>query len=408
MIRIVHLALFAISAILATPCRVGGAEPADLEVERRPPSDRNVIVEADFESDRDPILVPVKVRNKIYKFMLDSGAPEVTYDRSLREYLGASRGTERRARLFGSDVVELCEPSDVYLGRLNIRPKSLVACSDLSNLRRHGVDAYGVIGMNVLQRYVLQLNPDRRQVLLMKSAPASKSAGIPTQRAGVYQAVTADIERFDDVSFIIDTGCTGAADACMPADLFAEFEEDGLFRRIYPGRGFSWPGEGRSRLGVLNEFWLGKWRHAEILLASHQSRSGRYLGLRFWSRYIATFDFPNYMIYLKPSRQYDERADDNPAGFTMRRGWGQTIINALELDGMGQLAGLRVGDIIRFVDTIDASKASLFELRSALRARGKTICLKCEREGKPFVTQLRVPDDDVRRSQELPPTGTAR
>lgn len=72
-----------------------------------PTAEANVLAKFRIESDRDEIVVPVSIANRHYPFMLDTGAPGVTFDRSLRRYLGQSHGTERRANLIGTTVYEL-------------------------------------------------------------------------------------------------------------------------------------------------------------------------------------------------------------------------------------------------------------------------------------------------------------
>ncbi len=55
MIRILHIALFAIWAMSVPRFRAGAAESADSGVKRRPPPDQNIIVQVPFESDRSRV-----------------------------------------------------------------------------------------------------------------------------------------------------------------------------------------------------------------------------------------------------------------------------------------------------------------------------------------------------------------
>lgn len=390
----------AIVVISVMACRVdaSAAEAAKRDRPRMTQPHVNVLGRFRLDSDRDPILVPVRVGDRFYRFILDTGAPGVTYDRLLRQHLGASRGTVNSTSPIGVTEFELCDATDAYLGRINIRTKARVRCTDLGNLRRAGIEAHGVIGMGVLGRYVFEIDPDNRCVALTTSVSSVAAGGIPITTMNGLPSLTARVAGYGEEQFIIDTGCAGAADGSLPARSFGALAAKGLVRQQSTTTGYNETGEISTSIGTIASMSIAGIQHRDLRFSSHPGAIPGLLGLAFWCRYIVTFDFPNSVIYLKKSRQFDERIGDVPSGFTLRRGFGETLVDTVEPASVAAQAGLRGAETLVSVDGVEASSAPLFALRTALRQPGEHRLI-CARAGDRYLVRLRTPRQPDNGSQ---------
>ena len=100
-------------------------------------------VRESFTIDPDDlaVLVPVRVGDKDYRFMLDTGASGSTFDVSLRSHLGPRVGSVSVQDAFGRANDDLYSPPKARVGSLPLT-KEPVLCHDLAlprNVRSQGL-----------------------------------------------------------------------------------------------------------------------------------------------------------------------------------------------------------------------------------------------------------------------------
>ena len=232
-------------------------------------------------------------------FFLDTGASGTCFDKSLERILGARQGTDTSWHFGHQDDAGVYLAPKLYLGGAKLEMTGPnVATIDLEAEieSQVGRPIAGVLGMDVLEHYCLQLDFAAREIRFLDADHADKSGwGKPfslTNTDDVFPALGANLAGSHGPGSLLDTGCT--SDGWLSAALYDQWTNHA-----------SAPAEGqvRSPSGALDgevydDMDLQRLDDDEGSSGdSHMKVNG--IGLRFLSRHLVTFDFPNRMMYLK-------------------------------------------------------------------------------------------------------------
>ncbi len=364
-----HTSLLAIATLLAFArgayCDEPSPEiPSDLVLERFAVS-----------KNGDALLVPVRVAEKNCLFVVDTGASHTVFDTALP--LGRPIGLVTVEGQEAKAEVKLYRPPDTKVGRTSLGTIDAVVGSDLKSDREvSGHPIYGYLGMDFLGRYVVHIDAGKGELLLLKSPPNGAGVELPISwEPGGRLLIVAQTDLAAPVRFTIDTGDVG-------------FESGDLGVL-----------ETRSLLGQRGTRELGKTLVLDLSgTTSRQLIQGRVLkiadfgvqfpifteslgqtpnclGLGFWCRFAATFDFPERKVYLRKSALFDRPDRWNATGLHLWRK--SDVIEVASVDGESPAAqaGFKKGDVLVELDGLIASKTSLFDLRNALCNDGKLTCV---------------------------------
>ena len=102
------------------------------------------------------------------------------------------------------------------------------------------------------------------------------------------------------------------------------------------------------------------------------------LALRFLSRFMVTFDFPNSKIYLKAGADYN-RPDDltnmrRQVGLELVRRDGSIVVDRVRPGSPAAVAGFKAGELFLAIGVSRANETSLFEIRESLTKGGPVTC----------------------------------
>ncbi len=245
------------------------------------------------------VVVPLTIGGHEYRFVLDTCCSSTTFDRSLRSVLGETVGTTLSDGNL-SDVtvkVERCKvPQDFHIGRITLT--GAVECLDLAAVegRETPYPHEGIIGMDVLDGKVLDLDLVNRRVRLLRAESTGES---PDGEGREAVALTRDRHRFavvkvalpDDVeeSFLLDTGMLGAN--WLREELFEQIKDrPGV--RFVQGQNVEMIAVDKMRIGGV------------VLPDMTFVRGGRsILGTAFLAHAdTLTLDLRNDRLYLEPRR----------------------------------------------------------------------------------------------------------
>jgi len=165
------------------------------------------------------VVVPVTIGTKEYRFVIDTCCSSTTFDTHLRALLGPTVGKMQSDRNLSEATVkvERCRvPKNFRIGRLELN--GVVDCLDLAAVegRETPYPHDGIIGMDVLDGNVLQLDLNNQRIRLLRPG---RDDGPQAADWGQTVPLTRDRHRFaviqtqvaDDVeeSFLFDTGMLG-------------------------------------------------------------------------------------------------------------------------------------------------------------------------------------------------------
>jgi Aspartyl protease len=210
-------------------------------------------------------------------FMVDTGSPFTLLDKSLKSKLGKRRDTKPISFPGGGhEEAGLFAAPKLYWGNTRLMTGNFVAVHDFNaHSSRTNASVMGVLGMDCLRYYCLQLDFEAEKIRFLNSdqkATAELGRAFPvTFFRGFYPHVQRANFVGNNTNLLIDVGCNvdGMVDTSAIHGLAVFFSEQ------------DWGGETYTNLIV------GAVGHANAL------------GLRFLARHLVTFDFPKSTMYLK-------------------------------------------------------------------------------------------------------------
>jgi hypothetical protein len=244
------------------------------------------------------ILLPVTLGSRKVFCLVDTGASLSGFDESLKPVLGQPRGHRKLKTPGGSTRVEEFDWPDAKLRDQPLATDRRIVVVDLAEIRQATNDRiYGVIGMDVLRKYRLQIDFDAGWLRFLESLPANTGKlgeRIPMEFTdeGTPFFVGSLGDQASD-RFLIDTGTQGNS---LEATVFDELREQDF---VQPERGFAnvtLAGELRGRRGKLDRLTVGPFTREGLRVSRINFSS---VGLHYLSRFRITFDFPGRCAYLQ-------------------------------------------------------------------------------------------------------------
>ena len=388
--------------------------------------DGEVVERFKVEKDGNDLLVPVQVGGKEYLFSLDTGSTYTVIDRTLltgkpkyeadirsthsgcpyplfdvppaaighcelQKYLARPRGeaylvmsaTESQSGLAGFG--QLSASGQPWI---DPREESGVLGIDLSPFREaSGREMYGIIGMDFLHHFVLQIDFDQGEArLLRKVAPPERAdsfklyysfEGLPLVHCGLCG--------YRESDFLLDTGCDGSGG--LEAYTASDLVEHGYGRPISSARYQTGCGEVTAHLFRVGSFALGSHLVHELTFSDDNENR---LGRGYLSRFEVTFDFPNKLLYVSEGNGFDKPDLTNVSGLHLVRKDGTTVVHWVEPDSAAESSGLEEGDVVLKVDDLEADKTALKDLRRGLCGDDRTVHVAFERDGEQCEAEIEL------------------
>lgn len=193
--------------------------------------DANVIERFRVAKGGDLLLIPVAVRADEHPFLIDTGANHTFIDKRFQNILGTvQRKTTAKTAAEDIDVEEYAAPP-MRIGRTELKPPSKVVCVDLIGTSEAiGAKVDGVLGMDCLRSFAIQIDFEVGEVRFLKSA-----IGAPGEAIRLYfdrygcPRILAAISEFETRRYMIDSGFGGSVG--LQADDFQQLIGGGLISR---------------------------------------------------------------------------------------------------------------------------------------------------------------------------------
>jgi len=356
--------------------------------------------EFDIANDGDMIVLPVNIEGQNYEFALDTGCGITVYDTSFRPLLGTPHGdllvTTPNGRVRG----EVFTAPVTRLGSHRLANNRGVVILDLSTIRRvSGHEVYGVLGMDFLRGRIVTLNPDRRKLTIVESAVDAAARKIPIHYDnGGVPFVDAEIPGFGPRAFQIDTGMFGFSSGNIDHSAFHELMD----RNLLMAKGSStlastFSGSSRLKTGGLKTMSLGGYSHTNLRFREARSSA---LGMGYWRRFVATFDFRENFLYLERSKHFPSPDRDLVGGLHILRIDGHVVVASVDQGSAAAEGGVQAGDVVLAVDNHDAAKTRLHVLRLAMTDRDGFVNVVIQRSEQVLELRIRLESPEEQRAPE--------
>jgi hypothetical protein len=358
--RLISVNIFILLGVVVADGRVHGEESA-----KEIPS-ALVLERFAVAKNGDGLMVPVRVGKRDYLFEVDTGATITVFDVSIP--LGEPVDVVSVDGAEGKVLVKLYHPPEARVGRSSLGPLDAVAGMDLSSLREVlGRPIRGILGMDFLGRYVVHIDIERGELLLLKSAPNDAGVELPISWApGDHPFVVGEAGAGERVSFVIDTGATGLDSGSLGVGEIQSLVRKGQFREIADVMHETISGTNSRKLFQGRLLSLGDFAVPSPIFSESFGWPPNKLGMRFWSRFVATFDFPGHKVYVRKSARFTSPDRWNATGLHLWKRRDSIEVCYVDPDSPAARAGLKKGDLLVELNELIADKSCLFDLRDAL------------------------------------------
>lgn len=323
----------------------------------------NLAFQEKIEFPTVPVMIKAIVEGYPMALMFDTGASTIAIDSewshklewpdekaSIEDAFGRTLNVKKGK--LGSVVLQnfLCVNAPAILG--DFTPYS----------RKLGRRIDGVFGADNLQKLIVDFNFDEKTISAkLTSEPETVRRSIEHLSAGSLPAFYSTL--FDrPLEFIIDSGSNGSIE--LPAGMFDDYVKAGL---IKPGRiksiGHSLGGARHASRGWFNKGELmGKPLRGVTVSAGGRGR----LGLRWLSQFNFSIDFQKKELRYEPRVNYNAVLAGMSVGWDLSFEVNGAVVDRLRPDGKSpaEEAGIRIGDRIEAIGSLDVSKSSLADLNN--------------------------------------------
>jgi predicted aspartyl protease len=353
--------------------------------------------EIDFEFLRNKVIVPVKINEKTYRFILDTGAPNII-SKELDEVLNPKiidtipiyDASEK------SEKLKLVLIEKIELGNLEfVNTATLVQDFGSDNpLKCFGID--GFIGSNMLRNSIIQFDlknkklriTDNKKKLNLKKKYSSKIKLTETQ-SNPYVWIELKGKDKGREEVLIDTGMDGLYDLSMTN--YKIFENKNIFKVIGVSKGASGVGMfGSPESGLQYQLLLPQMKIKHFTLENLTTITGNDNNSRIGSELlkygILTIDYINKRFYFQ-SQNESVIIKDEDVGFSGTLENGNLIVGLVWDDELKN--EISYGDVILEINgkpfnLCELLNKNFFEIESILdlkvkKSNGELISIKVEK-----------------------------
>jgi hypothetical protein len=356
-----------------------------------------------FELLANGIYVPVRVGGKgPYLFAVDTGSTNSVIASEVAAELGIATGAVFHATGAGSDTSAAAHIDTVEFGFTgglvrSTAQASAVAMSGLWPLI--GQRFYGVIGYDVLQPFVVEIDYERKILTLHDPQRYRDESGAVTLPARMFGSYDPQIDGQIavrgrppiDVHFTIDTGGGGTIVSSPLVDeyrLLEAAERTAATQDV--GIGNAEPTEIAARLDALR---IGPYQVRRPVVALSRDKAGSLsneaisvnLGGNVLRRFTVIVDYARKRVTLRPNSSFDTPFSYDGSGLLLGASgddFRTFVVKSVAKNSAASDAGIERGDVIVAVDGTSAKRFALWQLENALERSGSTVTLTVERRGE--------------------------
>ena len=348
------------------------------------------------------------------QFQLDSAAAVhvINWNRAVELKLSMDEGGAERATGGGnsSSRAAAIGNASLRLGELTLPPARTAAVNLDGVIERKGVVLDGLIGADLLKRYVVELDTGAGIMKLYDPATWKyagsgerlplrvDNAGQPHVRASFAIAGGAPVEG----EFLIDSGAAEAT-VMLSSPFAAKHSVLDAIRRsgekLVAGEMMGVGGTARIWTARVGEVRVGTHAFRRPVIEITEATGGTLargdiagtMGGEFLHRFRLIYDCPHNALYLEPTGRLAAPFEREMAGvkwFLSGEKLNQFRVGSVLPDSPAKRAGVQAGDVLRSVDGKSAATFDKQSLTSYMQQAGKRVTLVVLRDGREMTVRL--------------------
>ena len=292
-------------------------------------------------------------------------------------------------------------PSAIWrIGTTEVNTRAVVL--DLTALESvFGRDIDGIVGIEFLDRYVVELDPTTRQLRVFAPdsyQPIAGSTAVPLEfddngYAGIQAALQFGDKHANGL-FMIDTGSNGAVDVYGPfAKRYGLPVHPAELDELSTGVG----GQRHNRFERATTFQMGGFELRGPVVAFNDADDipgarhyAGLVGVEVLQRFVVAIDFPQRRLYLSPLPSIAMPFAYDGSGLRLRAEGARfqdVIVSRVVSGSPSEQAGVKPGDALLRIDGKDAGELGVESIRERFRRPG-TLELVLQRNGTEVKARL--------------------
>jgi TPR repeat protein len=335
----------------------------------------------------DVFVIAATVFGKEACLLVDTGSDATYLDSSFRSRLGepVMYGARRTYYSQGPEKIAYYAGPDIAISNRVFTPETVACCEMASLSTAMGKRCDGILGMDVLGKYVLRVDPDESQLSIGGGVPEAVRRGslaLPASGGKPGQGLILDATLAGTpLPLRLDTGI----------DDFVTLRDDD-WQKVFRGRqaptltgstarGYGEVGARISRIGSL---LVGTNSYTNVIVLCYtNSKLPSTLGEGFIRRHSITVDFPNFVVYISPGKHFQDIEELDMSGLGLGRVNGKTVVLGVGPGSPALLAGAKESDEVLLINSKPTESLSLRNIQDMLKSKpGDAIVLTIERDGK--------------------------
>jgi hypothetical protein len=348
-----------------------------------------------LDDDGLGMLVPVTLYKKHVLFTVDTGSDLTLLDAKYKNDLGLPVDSGVASTPFSELPLIVYQSPELTVGHQNLQPQ-YVGCIDLKFLQMVvGKSFDGVLGMDLLKRYVVTFNPDKEFFSLSSHVPKSvKKHAMAVPLIAVdpqeHLQLQAWINNSTPINFGVDSGDSGFL-SLNQTDWNKIFpDEKGHVHETLTVGAEGQPQATKSARIQTIVIGTNVYTNVIAYLSTNPNISSR-LGFGFLKQHVVTLDFSNRVLYLTPSRYFGEIEEKNMSGLSLIKSDSKIMVYAVDQNSPAFEAGIRAGQELISINGEKADLMPLKVIRQILRQKdGAQVGVEVRQEDQTKKIMLRL------------------
>ncbi len=340
-------------------------------------------------------LIFIKVQVNDYaqplNFVFDTGASAAVLDATVAKRIGVQASFSQNAQgAAGSQTYEVATGQKLLIDKITLDGLNVVLV-DLGALsRRSGNTIDGIIGYDILNRFVTQFDFKSKDLKLYKSIDDVTSLSgykkVPMKLGrGSIPEVRMNINFHDgstkNGTFLFDSGANMTVLFNTPYAKKEKLEEKIGKTIIGTARGLTT--SSTHITGSAKSVSFGEYNFKDVVVQLSEAKAGvsasrnfsGILGAKIINRFDMVLDYENEDFFFKPNDCYDKAFEFPLSGFAIAYNEnGKIVITQLVLRSEAAMAGIEEGDELLAINGISSSTLQTY--RDLLKKEGELITLK--------------------------------
>jgi len=327
--------------------------------------------------------VPVNVFGKTLYFVVDTGCTVSALDSQYQQLLGGQIDEYSAGTPLGTDItLAVFHCPKMYVADKETGLEK-ITCLDLKlGTLISGKPCDGILGMDYFSKHVVSINFDENSFSIDDVVPESvKKAcrAIPLNRSDKFYSMEALIDHDNHIELMVDTG--DASSISLNSKGWEQAFGDNPTNVIITTVADAANQIAQSKLGVIKQLSIGDlvYTNLHTTLIRNPTNASR-IGLGFFRRHMATFDFANNMLYLQRGAKFSTPDQEDMSGLHLLRQGVTTFVYSIDENSPASDCGIRPNDIIESLNGQNTVSMTMKNIRDVLQTHdGASITLKVTR-----------------------------